>query len=69
MEIQDEDLEISVCPKCKGERVVWDPPESERRSGWRHQITCPECGGRGLKLTPTGAKLFDFVQQVTRYAR
>jgi hypothetical protein len=69
MEINDQDLEISTCPMCKGERKVWDPPESERTSGWRHQITCPACAGRGISLTPTGAKLFDFIHQVMRHHR
>lgn len=69
MEIREEDLQIRTCPHCNGERLVWDPPVMPRQGGTQTQINCPECGGRGVKLTPTGALLFDFVQKVRGYSR
>lgn len=65
MEIREEDLQIQTCPRCNGERMVWDPPPPAR--GTSRMVPCPECRGRGIKLTETGAKLFEFVRQVTRY--
>lgn len=65
MEIRDEDLSMMVCPRCKGEQTVWEP-ETIERGGTRHSIQCPNCSGRGVALTETGAKLYEFVRAVTR---
>src|SRR5687768_14310808 len=63
MKITEADLKIAICPSCNAERKVWHPAAG---SGYRSQIPCPDCEGRGWKLTPTGAKLFDFVREVLR---
>jgi hypothetical protein len=64
MEIRDEDLEVVICGRCKGEKRVWDPPDPNAR-GWRQEITCPDCSGRGVTLTPLGSKLFEFIRRVS----
>ncbi len=67
MEIREEDLQIQPCPRCNGQRLVWDsaPPASADS----RKIPCPDCAGRGVKLTDTGARLFEFVRQVMRYGQ
>jgi DnaJ-class molecular chaperone len=67
MEIRDEDLTIDACMRCEGSGRAWDKPEGTR--GYRQTITCPDCKGRGVKLTETGAKLFDFVREAVRRSR
>ena len=63
LEIRDQDLEITTCPRCTGMGRVSEPPEPGSM-GFRQDAPCRECDGRGFKRTPTGAKHFVFIRNV-----
>jgi DnaJ-class molecular chaperone len=63
MEIREEDLTVISCKQCNGRGIVWqDVPGMPR--GTRVEADCPDCEGRGVRLTPTGALLAEFIRRV-----
>jgi hypothetical protein len=67
LQIDERDLVIEFCPKCQGRKRVEQTTRSSHHSSYTQEIDCMECEGRGLKLTPVGAKLFDFVKEASRF--
>jgi len=66
LEFTEDDLTIELCPQCHGAKLAI------RTTGVADAIVteeglCEACGGRGLKLTYAGAKLFDFIREAGRY--
>jgi DnaJ-class molecular chaperone len=68
IEITDDDLTIEICRTCHGRKRVEQTTRTSPRSSHTEEVDCEACGGRGLKLTPTGAKLFDFVREASRWS-
>lgn len=66
LEITEDDLQIRLCPNCRGSKLGITPRELCGVIGG-DEVACESCGGRGVKLTPTGAKLYDFVREVGKY--
>ena len=66
LEFTEDDLKIELCPECKGAKLVFRTIEAANVTV-TEQLPCPACDGRGLKLTRTGALLFDFVREAGRY--
>jgi DnaJ-class molecular chaperone len=69
LQITDADLKIEICPECRGRKQVEKTTRTSANSTMTQTVNCEACGGRGLKLTPTGAKLFDFVHEASRWSR
>ena len=65
--ITDDDLKIEICPECHGAKMIWKEESTSPSYSRRFQAQCDVCQGRGVKLTPTGAKLFDFFRGATRF--
>lgn len=67
IEITDDDLKIDICATCQGNKRIEKTTQTSPLSSYTQEVECDACGGRGLKLTPTGAKLFDFVREASRW--
>jgi len=66
LEFTEDDLTIEICPDCQGAKLTI----RTTRVGdaiVRDEVLCGTCGGRGVKLTYAGAKLFDFIREAGRY--
>lgn len=66
LEFTEDDLKIEICPECQGAKLTIRTTRSAD-SIVTEEVQCEVCGGRGVKLTYTGAKLFDFVREAGRY--
>jgi len=66
LEFTEDDLKIEVCPECHGAKFTTRTTRSADAI-LREEVQCEVCGGRGVKLTYAGAKLFDFICEVGRY--
>lgn len=66
LEFTEDDLKIEVCPECQGAKLIIRTTRSAN-SIVTEEAQCEACGGRGVKLTRVGARLFDFVREAGRY--
>jgi len=66
LEFTEDDLKIEICPDCQGARLMIRTTRSAHAIV-TEEVPCEACGGRGVKLTYAGAKLFDFIRQAGRY--
>jgi len=66
LEFTEDDLKIEICPECRGAKLIIKTTRSADAIV-TEEAQCAACGGRGVKLTYAGAKLFDFVREAGRY--
>ena len=65
-QLTDDDLKIVTCSECRGEKRVKRTTRTSSHSTITEEVVCDACDGRGVALTSTGAKLFDFVREANR---
>jgi hypothetical protein len=66
LEFTEDDLQIEICPGCQGAKLVIRTTRTSD-SIVTERMQYEICGGRGVKLTYAGAKLFDFIREAGRY--
>lgn len=66
LEFTEDDLKIELCPDCQGGKLMIRTTRSAHVIV-TEEVPCEACGGRGVKLTRAGAKLFDFSREAGRY--
>ena len=66
LEFTEDDLKIELCSDCQGGKLMIRTTRSAHAIV-TEEVPCEACGGRGVKLTYAGAKLFDFIRQAGRY--
>lgn len=74
MSLKKEDL-IQVCPNCKGEGKIYDPPRDTQNTSYGRQVGfsrttyCSRCRNTGKILTEEGEAVLSVVELAQRQNR
>ena len=66
LEFTEDDLTIELCPECQGAKLTIRTTRVDDAIV-TEEVPCEACGGRGVRLTYAGTKLFDFIREAGRY--